>query len=96
FGSYYLTYLEGSDMVYAWDSKGSRVGDLRLLENANATAYSFSYSNGYIFTNDGAQYRGFALSSASSLSSSAAAPEPGTLALGTLGLIGLALRRRRK
>ena len=96
FGSYYLTYLEGSDMVYAWDSKGNRVGDLQLRNNASASAYSFSYSNGYIFTNDSGQYRGFALSSGSSLSSSAAAPEPGTLALGVLGLIGLALRRRRK
>lgn len=93
-GSYWLTYVDGTDMVYAWDSSGNRVGDTQLLGNNNATAYGFGYANGYVFTNasdpaSGAEYRGFALSST-------AAPEPGTLALAGLGLVGLAVKRRRK
>jgi hypothetical protein len=90
YGAYYLTYLEGSDEVFAWDTSGNRVGNLTLLNNSSATAYSFSYSNGYLFTNGGGEYRGYALAPP------VAAPEPGTLAMSLFGLAGLIMRRRRK
>ena len=90
FGSYYLTYLDNSDEVFAWDASGTRVGNMVLENNNGATAFSFSYSNGYLFTNDG-EFHGYALAAP------VAIPEPGAACLLLVGIgAGLALPRRRR
>lgn len=92
FGSYYLTYIPATNEVNAWDTSGKRVGTMELVNNKEATGYSFAYSDNYIFTNSegSGQYVGYALSP-KPLEGSAILPEPGTLVLGVLGLLGGAL-----
>jgi hypothetical protein len=96
YGAYYLTYSESNNFVHAWDSAGNRVGSMELINNNNATAYSFGYSNGYIFTNYEAnqQYTGYQLGSVGGAGVSA--PEPGTLVLSALGIAGMVARRRKE
>lgn len=90
FGSYYLTYLDDSDEVFAWDTAGNRVGNLTLLNNNGANAFSFSYANGHLFTNDGG-FHGYELAAPA-----IAIPEPGTACLLLAGICTSLTRRKRR